>query len=170
MAGTYQPFDPTRSDRQAPRGSDNHLGEYNHVQADSKGILVLCHAACRSWAGLMVVRFFLGLFERWVRRIMALIGSGVQPCLMTLTVVSDPNGSNASLTSRCTIAGRNTQPSSGAHTPYHPDDSYWYCQQGVQLCVSGLLAYGLTFVQNAPIFPWQALFICVGGKSRCRHD
>ena len=47
---------------------------------------------------------------------------------------------------------------------YAPDGSYWYCQQGVQLCVSGLLAYGLTFVENAPIFPWQALFICVGGE------
>lgn len=41
--------------------------------------------------------------------------------------------------------------------------SWWYCQQGVQLGVAGLLAFGLTYLQNAPIYPWQALFIVVGG-------
>lgn len=40
------------------------------------GILVLCHAASHNWAGLMVVRGLLGFFE-----------SGVQPILMTLTVM-----------------------------------------------------------------------------------
>jgi sugar phosphate permease len=41
--------------------------------------------------------------------------------------------------------------------------SWWYCQQGVQLCVAGLLAFGLTYITDAPIYPWQALFIVVGG-------
>ena len=35
----------------------------------------------------------------------------------------------------------------------------------VRLIVAGLLAYGLTHVHNAPIYSWQALFLCVGGPS-----
>ncbi|GFZ51514.1 hypothetical protein JCM24511_09281 [Saitozyma sp. JCM 24511] len=31
------------------------------------------------------------------------------------------------------------------------------------LCVAGLLAFGLTYVHDAPIYSWQALFIIVGG-------
>ena len=45
--------------------------------ADVQGSIVCLHAACNSFSGLMAVRFFLGFFE-----------AGVQPCLMTLTIVS----------------------------------------------------------------------------------
>ncbi|OCF73173.1 hypothetical protein I204_06403 [Kwoniella mangroviensis CBS 8886] len=41
--------------------------------------------------------------------------------------------------------------------------SYWYGMQGVQLCVSGLIAFGLTYVNSPTIYTWQALFIIVGG-------
>jgi len=92
------------------------------------GVLVMCHAACKTWSGLMAVRFLLGLFE-----------SAVQPCLMTLTVMYYRREEHPTII------------------------SYWYCQQGVQLGVAGLLAYGLTYIENAAIYSWQALFLIVGG-------
>lgn len=74
-----------------------------------------------------------------VRFFLGLMESAVQPTLMTLTVMY-------------------------YRREEHPlVISWWYCQQGVQLGVAGLLAFGLTYVQNAPIYPWQALFIVVGG-------
>ncbi|WVF69404.1 hypothetical protein IAT40_004181 [Kwoniella sp. CBS 6097] len=41
--------------------------------------------------------------------------------------------------------------------------SYWYGMQGLQLCVAGLLAYSLTFLESPHVYTWQALFIIVGG-------
>ena len=29
--------------------------------------------------------------------------------------------------------------------------------------MNGLLAFGFTYITNSPIYPWQALFIFVGG-------
>ncbi|RSH95478.1 hypothetical protein EHS25_000570 [Saitozyma podzolica] len=94
------------------------------------GVLICLHAACKTWSALMAVRFLLGLFE-----------SGVQPSLMTLTVMYYRRNEHPTIIRRV----------------------YWYCQQGVQLCVAGLLAFGLTYVHDAPIYSWQALFIIVGG-------
>ncbi|WRT67570.1 uncharacterized protein IL334_004542 [Kwoniella shivajii] len=92
------------------------------------GTIVCMHAACKSFGGLLAVRFLLGLFE-----------SGVQPALMTLTTM---------------YYRRNEHPTI---------ISYWYGQQGLQLMISGLIAFGLTYVNHPGIYTWQILFIIVGG-------
>ncbi|KAK6908421.1 hypothetical protein I203_102422 [Kwoniella mangroviensis CBS 8507] len=74
-----------------------------------------------------------------VRFLLGFFESGVQPALMTLTTM---------------YYRRNEHPTI---------ISYWYGMQGVQLCVSGLIAFGLTYVNSPTIYTWQALFIIVGG-------
>ncbi|WWD04631.1 hypothetical protein V865_002702 [Kwoniella europaea PYCC6329] len=74
-----------------------------------------------------------------VRFLLGFFESGVQPALMTLTTM---------------YYRRNEHPTI---------ISYWYGMQGVQLCVSGLVAFGLTYVNSPTIYTWQALFIIVGG-------
>ncbi|KAK4687960.1 uncharacterized protein P7C73_g2148, partial [Tremellales sp. Uapishka_1] len=74
-----------------------------------------------------------------VRFFLGLMESGVQPCLMTMT----------------TMYYRRSE---------HPTIiSYWYCQQGVQLIVGGIIAWALTHVTSGPIYSWQGLFLVVGG-------
>ncbi|OCF40025.1 hypothetical protein I317_06163 [Kwoniella heveanensis CBS 569] len=104
------------------------LGKFLGILVIIWGVIVCMHAVCKSFPGLMAVRFLLGLFE-----------SGVQPSLMTLT----------------TMYYRRVE---------HPSIiSYWYGMQGLQLCVAGLLAYSLTFLQSPHVYTWQALYIIVGG-------
>ncbi|OCF62256.1 hypothetical protein L486_01924 [Kwoniella mangroviensis CBS 10435] len=74
-----------------------------------------------------------------VRFLLGFFESGVQPALRTLTTM---------------YYRRNEHPTI---------ISYWYGMQGVQLCVSGLIAFGLTYVNSPTIYTWQALFIIVGG-------
>nr|XP_019012533.1 uncharacterized protein I206_02028 [Kwoniella pini CBS 10737]OCF51314.1 hypothetical protein I206_02028 [Kwoniella pini CBS 10737] len=73
-----------------------------------------------------------------VRFLLGLFESGVQPALMLLTTM---------------YYRRNEHPTI---------ISYWYGMQGAQLCISGLIAFGLTYVQSSPIKQWQALFLIVG--------
>ncbi|CAD6577491.1 MAG: hypothetical protein TREMPRED_001963 [Tremellales sp. Tagirdzhanova-0007] len=78
-----------------------------------------------------------------VRFLLGLCEAGVQPCLMTLTAMYYRRVEHPTII------------------------SYWYCQQGVQLMVSGLLSFALLHIKRGPVKSWQALFILCGGLSIC---
>ncbi|KAL7414359.1 MFS transporter [Mrakia frigida] len=94
------------------------------------GILVLCHAVSKNWSGLMAVRFLLGLFE-----------SGVQPILMTLTVMYYKREEHPKII------------------------SYWFGMQAVQLGFAGVLSYGISHITSGPLKAWQVLFVIIGGMT-----
>ncbi|KAL7412202.1 major facilitator superfamily domain-containing protein [Mrakia frigida] len=93
----------------------------------SWGIVVAASAAANNFAGLVVLRTLLGVFE-----------CSIQPTFIILTSMWYEKEEQV-----VTV-------------------SLWYCMNGLQTAVGGLIAYGFFHIQGTAIKNWQFLFLILG--------
>lgn len=91
------------------------------------GIVLACHAAARSFAGFLILRILLGLFE-----------SCCQPIFILLSALWYKREEQAQIV------------------------SLWYCMNGVNQIIGGLLAYCFTLIKHAAMKNYEILFLVYG--------
>jgi len=121
----------------------SRLGLYLGINIMIWGLILACHAACTTFAGLSIVRTLLGVFESWYVLLLALLYKhlltpySVAPILVLIIAMWYKKGEQ----------GRRV--------------SWFYVCNSLTLIFGGFVAYGVSFV-NTKFASWRIFYIAIG--------